>query len=1114
MEKIKLDKDTRFALEGRVVTLDANSNVIDKGVLYIQGDTITDLRRLSDPAPEGFSKHMIIKTGGTIYPGLIELHNHLSYNIIPTWQVPRLFLDRDQWRRHEDYRKKMTGPLEVLGAIDGYLQSIVRFAECRLLFSGITTSQGITLASHQEITKFYKGIVRNVEKTDDPDLPEARTRIDNINNNNAEKLLELLKHEKCYLLHLSEGTQLRANKHFRALQISQDEWAITEALAGIHAVGLLQEDFEIMAGCKGSIVWSPMSNFLLYGVTADIVSANQNKLLIGLGSDWSASGSKNLLCELKVARLVSEEMGGIFSDQDLVRMVTTNASRILKWENYLGSLEPKKKADLIVLRGRKEEPYKKLIDAREQDLTWVFIGGWPRIGQKSGMEKFDIEVEEVKIGSVKRYLYLVNEYKDNPVTIDLSYKEAREKLEEGMRNLPDLAKQQSEEGLVYGSQDTSYSNYTWHILPDHEDHPDSSQRHHLPYESEMTGGDFLDQAAIPLCDILEPMELDQPTISDDPLYFKKLAVQKNLPEYIKLKLPKFYGQEIDLSDIESQTKNLTNLVRSNFNFIQSLPAFYQTHGYLSLQDRLTIIDQAAVLLEQAYVHLHLKRAMHASDPKEQLRILRNRIQEEDNCFSEIEFHKEIIRIFNSLRDLHTTYYLPAPFSDKVAFLPFFIEEYFDGNEARYIVSKFIGKPSSLHFREKVIITHWNNIPIQRAIMLNGERFAGSNPAARFARGLDSMTFRPLAMILPPEEESVTIEYKDIGTWKRRITIPWLVGSIHSSRISTFEKTSISNFQLFSGYDYLTHLVHHIKKCFFATEVVKKEQSFLKNRKSVQVAANYKSTSFPGHFRAKMINHGDKSFAYIRIFSFATNDPVDFVREFIRLIEQMPAKGLILDVRNNGGGNILAAEWMLQVLTDKQIVPQPEQFINTPLVEELCRLHSPSNIVEGLDLTDWQKTIKEMIKTGSIYSLGYPITSPDSLKTFRAEKQLKLVLITDALCYSAADIFAAGFHDHELGRIIGTSENTGAGGANVWTHALLHHLTREAGKQSKYFRSLPYGSNFRVAIRRTLRVGANTGIPLEDLGVKPDLIHHMTKDDLLYENKDLIFEACNVLIQMQ
>ena len=47
-----------------------------------------------------------------------------------------------------------------------------------------------------------------------------------------------------------------------------------------------------------------------------------------------------------------------------------------------------------------------------------------------------------------------------------------------------------------------------------------------------------------------------------------------------------------------------------------------------------------------------------------------------------------------------------------------------------------------------------------------------------------------------------------------------------------------------------------------------------------------------------------------------------------------------------------------------------------------------------------------------------------------------MLITDALCYSAADIFAAGFQDNGLGAIVGTDAHTGAGGANVWTHDLL------------------------------------------------------------------------------
>jgi len=165
--KIELTDGTRYAVEGRLVTLDAQSTVMPSGVLYIEGDTIVDVRESSDPAPAGFSKQTIIKSGGTIYPGLIELHNHLSYNIIPTWMVPQQFLDRDQWRRHKDYRKKMTGPLNVLGGIDGYLQAIVRFVECRLLFSGVTSSQGITLASHQDIKKSYRGVVRNVEQTVD-----------------------------------------------------------------------------------------------------------------------------------------------------------------------------------------------------------------------------------------------------------------------------------------------------------------------------------------------------------------------------------------------------------------------------------------------------------------------------------------------------------------------------------------------------------------------------------------------------------------------------------------------------------------------------------------------------------------------------------------------------------------------------------------------------------------------------------------------------------------------------------------------------------------------------------------------------------------------------------
>ena len=77
----------------------------------------------------------------------------------------------------------------------------------------------------------------------------------------------------------------------------------------------------------------------------------------------------------------------------------------------------------------------------------------------------------------------------------------------------------------------------------------------------------------------------------------------------------------------------------------------------------------------------------------------------------------------------------------------------------------------------------------------------------------------------------------------------------------------------------------------------------------------------------------------------------------------------------------------------------------------------------------------------------------------------MVLITDARCYSTTDIFAAGFQDHEIGTILGTDDNTGAGGANVWTLELIRQFFGSGGMPPP-LQSLPKGAGMRVAIRRT------------------------------------------------
>jgi C-terminal processing protease CtpA/Prc len=112
---------------------------------------------------------------------------------------------------------------------------------------------------------------------------------------------------------------------------------------------------------------------------------------------------------------------------------------------------------------------------------------------------------------------------------------------------------------------------------------------------------------------------------------------------------------------------------------------------------------------------------------------------------------------------------------------------------------------------------------------------------------------------------------------------------------------------------------------------------------------------------------------------------------------------------------------------------------------------------------------------------------------------KVVCVVDANTYSSGDIFAAGFVDHRIGPLVCIGEATGAGGANVWTDVDL----RQALEGTQYrLAPLPDGVRFTLAIRRGIRGGDADGVPVEDLGV-PGIPYAMTRDDLLYDNRDLI-----------
>jgi peptidase S41-like protein len=160
------------------------------------------------------------------------------------------------------------------------------------------------------------------------------------------------------------------------------------------------------------------------------------------------------------------------------------------------------------------------------------------------------------------------------------------------------------------------------------------------------------------------------------------------------------------------------------------------------------------------------------------------------------------------------------------------------------------------------------------------------------------------------------------------------------------------------------------------------------------------------------------------------------------------------------------------------------------------------------LKRWLPSISESVLTGATYSAGFPLTADALCNGIGQVYYGPVVLITDALSYSATDIFAAGFQDNEVGVVLGTGGNTGAGGANFWS---LDDLRRaQEGDPASPFNTLPKGAEMIVAMRRSIRVGLRAGAPLEEFGVSPDVLHFMTRRDLLHDNTDLLAHAARLI----
>jgi hypothetical protein len=398
------DLGTPIVLRGTII---APEGVIKHGYVAIVTGRIVSV---SDKQPD-FPDAISVNTHSIILPGFVDVHNHLAFNVLPRWRPGKVFTNRNQWRTDPDYLRIVADPVNKLRS--SHFCDMNAWAELRALVGG-TTSIMTTQAE-----PCIHGLVRNLDLnsgfygTTELDREHIFNVLDLPPENKPSERAAFVGAARFFIanpfyeglfIHLAEGTDATAEEEFafvRSQSLLNPKGAI------IHGIPLSAIDFQAMASNGTALVWSPRSNLELYGQTANIHAALDAGVEIALAPDWAVTGSSNMLAELKfAARWNQEQLGGRLTNRQFVDMVTSTPAHTAGIDDEVGAIRAGLRADILVINGDHNDPYRAVVDATETDVELVFIDGVPLYGDRTLMEHFwkRSELEEIDLSGVSKTL--------------------------------------------------------------------------------------------------------------------------------------------------------------------------------------------------------------------------------------------------------------------------------------------------------------------------------------------------------------------------------------------------------------------------------------------------------------------------------------------------------------------------------------------------------------------------------------------------------------------------------------------------------------------------------------------------------------------------------------
>lgn len=434
---------------GHIVTMDEERPEVPDGAMYVDRDGIIQaIQKRGQKAPSGWESPSVVETDGLVFPGLIDLHNHVAYNCLPLWSSktrPFPWTTRDEWPDDPFYKQDISLPTNALCEADG--KAVLKYVETKAVVGGVTAIQG---SAKTKGASFEGWMVRNIEydtfRTKEKTVNQsvrpisakkgwagARDKLDRPGFSKAKKRDDV---GNAFLYHLCEGTAHdRLVKDFAGMR---DNGCLIGRFVGIHSTSLTKPELgQWRKGTReAALVWSPFSNLWLYAGTTDVVAARDRGVRICLGSDWSPSGTRNLLGELKVAALYNErKLDGAFEPEELCRMATSNPADALGWNLRIGRLRTGLHADFVIVTPeQKADPYRALIESTERDVELVAINGYPMYGTAEQMKAgAAVNPEPLK---VHRWSRMVTLRDDRIEGADMSWPDVLAALERAREDPP------------------------------------------------------------------------------------------------------------------------------------------------------------------------------------------------------------------------------------------------------------------------------------------------------------------------------------------------------------------------------------------------------------------------------------------------------------------------------------------------------------------------------------------------------------------------------------------------------------------------------------------------------------------------------------------------------